>query len=68
MKNMPGEDSMSKHFESSPEGAAARYNSAIDMTLKVKQSKRKDSIAKPFRLIWCLSGFLYGFHVSSHVE
>ncbi|KAJ4887774.1 Ubiquitin carboxyl-terminal hydrolase-related protein [Raphanus sativus] len=34
MKNMPGEDSLSKHLESSLEGGAARYNSAIDMTLK----------------------------------
>nr|VDD27228.1 unnamed protein product [Brassica oleracea] len=34
MKNMPGEDSLSKHLEPVLEGAAARYNSALDMTLK----------------------------------
>ena len=37
MKNMPGEDSLSKHLEPVLEGAAARYNSALDMTLKVNQ-------------------------------
>ncbi|KAF8087617.1 hypothetical protein N665_0574s0004 [Sinapis alba] len=34
MQNIPGEDSMSKQLESTLEGAAAIYNSALDMTLK----------------------------------
>ncbi|CAA7034970.1 unnamed protein product [Microthlaspi erraticum] len=34
MQNMPGEDSQSGHLEQAFEGAAARYNSALDMTLK----------------------------------
>ncbi|VVB17634.1 unnamed protein product [Arabis nemorensis] len=34
MKNMLGEDSLLEHLESAPGGAAAMYNSALDMTLK----------------------------------
>ncbi|CAL9218676.1 unnamed protein product [Arabidopsis halleri] len=34
MLNMPGEDSLSAHLESTLGGAAVRYNSALDMTLK----------------------------------
>ncbi|KAJ0238171.1 Ubiquitin carboxyl-terminal hydrolase-related protein [Hirschfeldia incana] len=34
IQNMPGEDSVSGNLESAPGGAAARYNSALDMTLK----------------------------------
>ncbi|CAA0372547.1 unnamed protein product [Arabidopsis thaliana] len=34
MKNMPGEDSQSEHLESALSEASARYNSALDMTLK----------------------------------
>ncbi|KAF2560722.1 hypothetical protein F2Q70_00018858 [Brassica cretica] len=34
MQNMPGEDSVSGNLESALGGAATRYNSALDMTLK----------------------------------
>ncbi|KAG7537513.1 hypothetical protein ISN44_As13g013900 [Arabidopsis suecica] len=34
MRNMPGEDLLSEHLASAPGEAAARYNSALDMTLK----------------------------------
>ncbi|XP_010510750.1 PREDICTED: uncharacterized protein LOC104786966 [Camelina sativa] len=34
IRNLPGEDSQSKHLESALGEAAARYNSALDMTLK----------------------------------
>lgn len=37
MKNMAGEDSLSKILEPVLEGATARYNSALDTTLKVNQ-------------------------------
>uniref|UniRef100_M4EKI1 Uncharacterized protein n=1 Tax=Brassica campestris TaxID=3711 RepID=M4EKI1_BRACM len=43
MQNMPGEDSLSKHLEPAPEGAAARFNSALDMTLKITST----SMASP---------------------
>jgi len=36
MQNMPREDSLSEHMESASGEASARYNSALDMTLKVK--------------------------------
>jgi len=41
MLDMPKEDSLSAHSESAIGGAAARYNSALDMTLKVKQFPTK---------------------------
>lgn len=42
MQNMPGEeDSISKHLGSAHEEAAIRYNSALDMTLKVNQTPRR---------------------------
>jgi len=36
-QNIPVEDSQSEHLESALRDAATRYNSALDMTLKVKQ-------------------------------
>ncbi|CAL9243120.1 unnamed protein product, partial [Arabidopsis halleri] len=35
MRNMPGEDLLLEHLESAPGEAADRYNSALDMTLKL---------------------------------
>ncbi|EFH42124.1 hypothetical protein ARALYDRAFT_495225 [Arabidopsis lyrata subsp. lyrata] len=35
MRNIPGEDLLSEHLESAPGEVAARYNSALDMTLKL---------------------------------
>ena len=40
---MPGEDSVSGNLESALGGAATRYNSALDMTLKVKQLPKLSS-------------------------
>ncbi|RID76830.1 hypothetical protein BRARA_B03780 [Brassica rapa] len=48
MQNMPGEDSVSGNLESALGGAATRYNSALDMTLKalVNVNVLKEQVVK----------------------